>query len=321
MARDWRPTATLDTLRERAKLLQTIRDFFTERQVLEVDTPLIDHYTVTDPFIHSFTTQFKAPAANTGKTLYLQTSPEFAMKRLLTAGSGAIYQLGKVYRNGEAGQQHSPEFTMVEWYRPELNYFKLMDEVAELLERTGIQKRFNKISYQQLFEYYLGINPHIDSIDSLRQLAQAHGLAYLYPIEEQYRGYWLDYLLTHCIEPLLPDHGLFIYDFPTCHAALAQLKQTSEGTVSQRFELYLNGIELANGFQELTDSDALQHRMQHDQHQRQQLQYDIPEPDIRLLRAMEHGLPECSGVSLGVDRLLMLLTGAEHIEQVMPFAI
>lgn len=312
MNADWQPSTALETLARRARLNGLIRRFFERRSVLEIEAPVMATHTVTDPFIDSVS------ARCGGRDHYLQSSPEYAMKRLLAAGAGSIYSLGKVFRDGEAGRRHNPEFTLLEWYRPGWDDRQLMDEVAELVNAAQPELSVTHLSYRDWFERHLGLDPHRASAVELAELARAR-------IDiragEEDRNFWLDLLVTHELEPTLS--GLtFIYDYPASQAALARLASDERGeTVARRFEAYLGPMELANGYWELTDAAEQRARFEADRARRRALGKPAPEPDEKLLAALEAGLPPCAGVALGVDRWLMALTGADHIRQVIPFTV
>lgn len=307
---DWEPTADLETLRARATILECIRAFFREREMLEVETPHLSPAAVTDPHIAS------VRAAPQDGLRYLHTSPEYAMKRLLAAGSGPIWQLCKVFRDGESGSRHNPEFTLLEWYRPGWSMDELMDEV-ETLARTLIPDlpSAERLTYRQAFRETVRIDPLTCSTEDIRVTAQALGS----PELGEDTDAWRDFLLTHAIEPRLPAF-CFLQDFPASQAALARIRPGSEPPVAERFELYLRGMELANGYRELTDPKELRRRFTADNACRRK--WGLPEmpPDERLLAAMEHGLPECAGVALGLDRLVMQALGLERIEKVLTFS-
>jgi elongation factor P--(R)-beta-lysine ligase len=315
----WRPTTPLSMLRLRAKLLADIRQFFLERQVLEVETPLLCHATVTDPHLHSFQTHYCLDNTEQ-QTLYLQTSPEFAMKRLLAAGSGSIYQISKAFRNqGESGRYHNPEFSLLEWYQPGYDHHQLMDEVDDLLKRLLACEPAQRFSYAEIFHRYLNTDPHQLSLKHLKQLTIYLGLASenlgLNTIED-----YLNFLMSHVIEPQLPKQLIFIYDYPVTLAALAKVRR---GTipVAERFEVYFHGIELANGFHELTDANEQRLRFRKDLSVRAGHGYPPVPIDEYLLAALTHGLPDCAGVALGIDRLLMLMAKANKISDVISFPI
>jgi len=317
---DWRPSASLEMLRTRADLLARIRDFFHQAGVLEVETPACSRYGVTDPAIESFTTRFTGPGAAQGETRYLHTSPEFPMKRLLAAGSGPIYQLCRVFRNGERGRRHNPEFTLLEWYRPGFDHHDLMNEVAELVQSLSPRPlEVESLSYAEAFQRHLQIDPHGTSAPDLRECAVARGIAGAETLALESRDAWLDLLLSHLIEPRLGQGGMtFLYDYPASQAALARIRP-DDPPVAERFELYLGGVEIANGFHELTDAGEQQRRFQEDNRRRQALGLAIVPPDARLLAALASGLPDTAGVALGVDRLLMYLSGCREIREVIAF--
>lgn len=314
MSKDhWQPSATLATLRARAELLSNIRSFFAEREVLEVETPLLGHSAGTDPQLAPMQVLLERGGEN--DRAYLQTSPEFAMKRLLAAGSGPIYQLGKAFRDGDLGRRHNPEFTMLEWYRPGFDEHRLMDEVAALVSMVLGEKEIPRCSYRQLFQQHLNIDPHHADSETLATLARQK-LDVGFPDED--RDFWLDLLFSHLIEPGL--EAQFIYDYPASQAALARLHRNEEGElVARRFELVLRGMEIANGYFELSDSAEQALRFRQDQQLRREAGQEPLPLDMHLLEALEHGLPDCAGVALGVDRLLMLQLGLDDIRRVISF--
>lgn len=315
---NWRPSASIAALKQRALVLQKIRHFFAERDVLEVDTPALSHATVTDEHLHSFSTQFQHPFAPQSQTLYLQTSPEFAMKRLLSAGSGAIYQICKSFRNEETGRFHNPEFTMLEWYRPGFNHVQLMSEIDDLIQMVLECEPAEKKTYQALFKQHLNCDPLTATLDELKTLAKHHGYGEL-AAEENNRDTLLMLLFSQQVEPHIgQDRPCFVADFPASQAALAQISATNP-LVAERFELYFQGIELANGFHELTDSVEQLSRFERDNKQRQKRGLDRMPIDQNFIAAIESGLPECAGVALGIDRLLMLALKCNKIEQVIAF--
>ena len=323
MDSDWRPTASLDNLRTRAQLLQRIRGFFAERGVMEVETPALSASATTDPQLHSLATRYHGPGGAHGRALYLHTSPEFPMKRLLAAGSGPIYQLCKVFRDGEAGRLHNPEFTLLEWYRPGFDHHQLMDEVAALvtaaLEPLSLQP-VEKLTYEEAFVRHAGINPLDASAVQLAECARGHGID-SHGLDPHSATDWCDLLLTHRVEPQLGQGRLtFLYDYPAAQAALARLRP-DRPAVAERFELYYKGIELANGFHELGDAQEQRQRFEHDLAARQRLALPALPPDEHLLAALHAGLPDCAGVALGVDRLAMLTIGAASIAEVIAFPL
>lgn len=306
----WQPSASLTMLRRRAQFLADIRAFFAQREVIEVDTPLLSMFGVTDLHLDNFQT-------DDGR--FLQTSPEYAMKRLLAAGIGDIYQLGHVFRRDECGPRHNAEFTLLEWYRLGWDDIKLMDEVAQLCRLLANSPDLEavQLSYGQAFKLAGLPDPHLSPIDHLRDVAA-----------EQLNcetGHWrrddcLDALMALVVEPALPpDQLTFIRLYPASQAALARHESQGELCLARRFELYWQGMELANGYWELTDAEEQQRRFQADNDQRQLLGRPVAAQDSRLLAAMQAGLPNCAGVALGVDRLLMIIMGARHISDVLPF--
>ena len=315
---DWQPTARLKTLQERAAIMQQIRQFFAERGVLEVETPLLSQHAVTDPHIQSFNTGFEATDGKT-QNYSLQTSPEYAMKRLLASGSGAIFQLCKSFRNGDVSEIHNPEFTMLEWYRPGFNLEQLMDEMDVLLQQLLTVTAAERFSYQQLFEHYLTINPFTLSTAELAEFAQNKGIHLVGDTTLFDRDTWLQIIMGHLIEPELGHtKPVFVYDFPASQAALARLNPTNP-EFAARFEVYCHGMELANGFYELCDAGEQRKRFSNDQQERVQLGYAPISMDERLLAALEHGLPDCSGVALGIDRLMMIAFKTKKIKDVLSF--
>jgi lysyl-tRNA synthetase class 2 len=305
-------------MRRRADLLARLRRFFAARGVLEVETPLLSVATVPDLHLHSLSCRLDAPGAP--RRLYLQTSPEFAMKRLLAAGSGAIYQICKAFRDGEAGAAHNPEFTMLEWYRPGLDHHALMDEVDALLADVLGTPPAARQTYAGAFERALGIDPHRASPTELRQAAAAGGVELAGAEPEDADG-WLYLLMSHLVEPGLGrGRPSFVYDFPASQAALARVRP-GDPPLAERFEVYCEGVELANGFHELTRADEQRRRFEADLARRRSAGRDAVPIDERLLAALAAGLPDCAGVALGVDRLLMLAAGVRDLRQVISFPI
>jgi len=410
MTTDWRPTAEMGTLRLRAEILARIRAFFDDRGVLEVETPLLASAPVTDLHLAALSTRYRGPGADDGRELWLQTSPEFAMKRLLAAGSGPVYQLCKAFRDGEAGSRHNPEFTILEWYRPGWNHHRLMDEVEELLctvldrrsgtppldsrvtthdltpsrphaptpsgsgnprssgervrprsqseigsdrrqarvwswcaERTysgsgseripqpedGVRSsrpqarepgHAERLTYAEAFQRHVGIAPHTAKVTELIAVARDRIGSTVPDLGEDHDG-WLDLLMSHLVEPQLGRGATtFLFDYPASQAALARVRPGNP-PVAERFEAWIEGVELANGYHELTDPEEQRSRFEHDlaaRHAR-----GLPEVPIdeRFLAAVEHGLPDCAGVALGIDRLVMLAAGAKRIDEVIAFPV
>lgn len=313
----WRPSASLEHLQLRGRVLAVLRTFFAQRGVWEIDTPLLDQSTATDPFIGSFSVQ---PVGATQSPVgYLQTSPEFAMKRLLAAGSGSIYQICKAFRCEERGRWHNPEFTLLEWYRVGFDHHQLMDEMDALLHAVlGVQAA-ERVTYAQLFQRYLDIDPHHSTVAALQSCAHERGIALVGQHEEENLDFWRNLLLAQCIEPQLGhDRPVFISDFPVSQAALARIRPGNPA-VAERFEVYVQGVELANGYHELTDAVEQRRRFEADNAARRQLGLAQIPVDERLLAALTVGMPPCAGVALGVDRLVMLAARAQRVEEVISF--
>lgn len=304
----WHPTASIESLKLRARIIQGVRAFFDARDVLEVETPLLARFGVTDPFLENFETQYL------GSPRYLQTSPEYHMKRLLCAGSPSIFQLSKAFRHEASGAQHNPEFTMLEWYRLGFDYRTLMDEVSGLIEHVLEVKQVRHVSYQALFQSSLSLCPFEASIEALKQCAFDHNIDVCGEFSS--KDQWLSLLLTHVVEPTLGQGLCFVYDFPASQAALARI----EKGVAKRFECYLNGVELANGFEELTDPAVQCTRFNEDNRLRLAEGLKEKEKDNYLLASLTQGLPACSGVALGLDRLLMLALDKKNISEVISFS-
>tara|TARA_R110000751_G_scaffold116604_2_gene216482 strand:+ start:253554 stop:254561 length:1008 start_codon:yes stop_codon:yes gene_type:complete len=314
----WQPSASIDVLKQRALVLQKIRAFFALRDVLEVDTPALSHATVTDEHLHSFSTQFIHPFAPKAATLYLQTSPEFAMKRLLSAGSGAIYQICKSFRNEETGRFHNPEFTMLEWYRPGFNHLQLMSEIDELIQTVLGCETAERVTYQDSFKQHLNCDPLTATLTEIKTLANQYGYGEL-AANESNKDTLLMLLFSQHVEPQIGrDRPCFVMDFPASQAALAKISPTNP-LVAERFELYFRGVELANGFHELTDGAEQRRRFEGDNTKRQNNGQDIMPIDENFIAAINAGLPNCAGVALGIDRLLMLALDCSRIEQVIAF--
>lgn len=306
----------------RASLFALIRRFFAERQVLEVETPVMSEAGNTEPNIDSFSTRFSGHVDAGSRERWLRTSPEHAMKRLLAAGVGDCYELGRVFRNGEAGQRHNPEFTMLEWYRVGWDHRRLMDETCELVASamalTGRAGETVVYTYRDLFVSQLGLDPFLASIDALRApLADVR----INP-EGLGRDDWLDLLITHRLQPQFPrDRITVVHDFPASQCALAKIRP-DDPPVAERFELYLGPYELANGYHELVDASEQRARFERDNARRRARgQREMP-IDERMLAAMPK-LPDCAGVALGVERLLMCAAGTDDIRDVIafPFAV
>ncbi|WP_151964882.1 EF-P lysine aminoacylase EpmA [Acinetobacter soli] len=313
------PTCSIEALKARAQLYRTIREFFAQRNVMEVETPIVSQAGVTD--VHLASVQVQRHIEGRMQQQYLQTSPEFAMKRLLAAGSGPIYQICKVFRDDEHGRKHNSEFTMLEWYRPGLDLRELMHETAALLN-VCLAHRFDEIrplvlSYKHAFQDRLDINPLQATLAQLKQTAQRVGLTL--DLGDDRLAY-MDLLFSHFVEPSLGfDTPIFLTDFPPEMASLAKVRLDEDGEeVAARFEVYIEGLELANAYDELLDASVLRARFEADNQEREKLGLQVMPLDENLLVALAH-MPECSGIALGIDRLLMVATQKLNIEQVIAF--
>lgn len=315
----WRPTASVEALRLRARMLARTRAFFERRQVLEVETPVLSAAGTTDVNIHSLTTR----VAGQPGALYLHTSPEFPMKRLLAAGSGDIYQLARVFRDGESGRRHNPEFTMLEYYRLGMDHHRLMDEVEELVNELlgdgANALQCQRLSYREAFLLAVDLDPLVAGRQDLLNALERKQLEL--PGEILTDAQLSDLLMGAVVSPGLgKDRPCFVYDFPEDQAALARIRPGNP-PVAERFELFYRGMELANGFHELCDADEQRQRFARDNRVRQELGLPTVPADENMLRALEHGLPACAGVAIGFDRLVMLAAGADQLSDVLAFAI
>jgi lysyl-tRNA synthetase class 2 len=313
---DWRPSASLELIRFRASLLHQLRAWFARRGIIEVETPALSGAAVSDPNLHSLATRVG------GHAQYLHTSPEYCMKRLLASGSGDIYQICKVFRDGELGRRHNPEFTMLEWYRIGLGAHEFMDEVESLLSELALGRRAlapaRRLSYRALFVEHTGIDPFTCEAAELVVCLERNAVPLPAGMTQDFDGL-LDLLLASVIEPALPaDAPVFVFDFPPGQAALAQIRN-DDPPVAERFELFLGGMELANGFHELADPDEQSRRFQQDLRRRAAAGLPCAPVDQRLLAALEAGLPDCSGAALGFDRLVMWLADCDDIAEVLSF--
>jgi len=309
----WHPTASFGALELRARMLRAAREYFAATKTLEVETPTLSRAAVTDVHLASVNSTVN------GQPRFLHTSPEYAMKRLLASGCGDIYQIARVYRDGESGRFHNPEFTMIEWYRVGIDHHALMTDVeqlaAALLPAHRSSERAERISFRDAVQLHAGVDAFDDPISVLlgaltnAKVDVPQGL-------EQDRDACLDLIVSTLVGPKLGrDRLTFVHDFPASQAALARV----HGRVASRFEAYLDGIELANGFHELVDVIEQRKRFDADNEERERRGLKRMPVDENFLAALEHGLPECAGVALGFDRLVMCATGAKHIDEVLAF--
>ncbi|XQA74055.1 EF-P lysine aminoacylase EpmA [Xanthomonas sacchari] len=308
----------LSVLQLRARLNAAIRGFFAARGVLEVETPMLSAAGNTEPNIDSFQTRFSGHVDAGPALRWLRTSPEYPLKRLLAAGIGDCYELGRVFRNGEAGGRHNPEFTMLEWYRVGWDHRQLIEETVELvrtaLALVGRSATLQVLSYRELFLQGLGLDPFAAPLEALQQPLReiridADGLG---------RDDWLDLLMTHCLQPAFPaDRLTVVHEWPASQCALARVRD-GDPPVAERFELYLGGYELANGYHELNDAAEQRRRFLRDHALRQARGAVLPPLDERLLQALP-ALPDCAGVAVGVDRLLMAMRGTAQIGEVLAY--
>lgn len=310
---EWQSGASIATLQLRAKLLAMTREFFAKKGVLEVETPVLSRYTTSDVYLNPIST-----SAFNSRIYYLQTSPEVAMKRLLGMGIGPIYQICKAFRDDQPTSKHNPEFTLLEWYRPSFSMTQLIDEVEEFLSGTIGCREIPRYTYLEVFKSETGLNPHKCSLKELGKVARSltdiasTGLSF---------SEYLDLLMTVVIEPNLPEY-CFLIDYPECQAAMAKIEVDENGNqIAKRFELYCKGLEIANGYFELTDPVEQLKRLNSDNVER--LKKELPEMPIdeNFLAALSNGIPEGSGVALGLDRLLMIMGELEHIDSVQSFSI
>lgn len=307
---DWRPSASIENLRKRAIIMQSMRAFFEKRAYLEVETPILSHYGVTDLQLLPLKTNcFK-------KTCYLHTSPEYAMKRLLAAGSGSIFQFAKVFRDEEKGRWHNPEFTLLEWYKLGACHHELMAEVDIFLQEIIKTKPIVKRSYEEVFQTYCNLNPHTATLQELKKSLSYYNLDNVLEDQDD-KDTHLYLLMSHVVEPNLAQQPFptAVYDFPVTQAALARIINGC----AARFEIYYRGVELLNGFYELNDKEEQAQRFQAEQAKRILKCLDVSVVDELFLAALEYGLPQCSGVAVGVDRLIALALSQDSLKKVMAF--
>lgn len=312
----YQPSCSLAMAKKRAEIYTKIRQFFAKRNVLEVQTPILSQYGNTDIFLQSVSAN--VAILDKPKTYYMHTSPEFAMKRLLASWQVPIYQICSVFRDNEIGKRHNVEFTMLEWYRPHFSLEQLTQELNDLIsELFGYPVIFDHYRYTDAFMDFVKIHPFNASCDTLRAIAQDNGI--MIDMGDDHQG-WLDLLFSHLVEPHLgKDLPTVIYDYPVATASLAKTATDQNGnTVAKRFELYINGLEIANAYDELADGQALRLRFDHDNLQRKQHGLPIMPIDEQLLKACDD-LPACSGIAVGLDRLIMSLTGVKDVASVVTF--
>ncbi len=315
---DWRPTASWSNLRLRAHLLRAVRDFFDARGFLEVETPILSADTVIDRHLDPFPVD-SGGLAGVAKRLWMQTSPEFAMKRMLAAGAPSIYQVGRVFRRGELGPLHNPEFTMVEWYEVGASVDDGMQRLSELSDALLGRGAAERITYADAFRRYAGVDPHAADSLELARVAETGGITIPASLSLDDRDGWLDLLLVEWVQPHLgQDRPAILYDYPASQAALARIR-TGRPAVAERFELYVDGIELANGYHELLDPQVLRNRNRSTNERREADGKDRLPEESRLLAGMEAGLPPSVGVALGFDRVVMLAASAACLAEVIAF--
>lgn len=310
---NWQPSAEIALLATRATMLRAARDYFTSVQVLEVETPTLSAAGVTDVHLASIA------ATTNNQRRFLQTSPEYAMKRLLAAGSGDIWQVCRAYRDGESGRWHNPEFTLIEWYRLGIDHHAMMSDVERLvgamLPASHDFDVAERMTYREAVQLHAGVDAFDDPTPVLVARLDSAGIDM--PVElRSDRDACLDLIMSTLVGPQLGhDRLCFIYDYPASQAALARI----QGEVASRFEAYLGGLELANGFHELGDAREQRARFERDLAERSRRGLPAMPIDERFLAALEHGMPDCSGVALGFDRLVMCAVGAKHIDEVLAF--
>jgi len=320
----WQSTQSWESAQSKAKLLLKIRSFFADRNVIEVETPTLSQKTVTDVYLDSFTSKYNFLAntsADVESDLYLQTSPEFAMKRLLASGYGSIYQICKAFRHEAFGRHHNPEFTILEWYRVGYDHFQLMNEVEALLITVLACNTAERISYQSLFIKTLGIDPLECNTTDLIKVLTNHNMLSDWLLIEPSIDILLQFVFSEIVEPTIGKSvPCFVYDFPSSQASLARIS-TKDCRVAERFECYFRGIELANGFNELTDVEQQIQRFKEDNVTRKGQGKTQQVIDQHFIDALNSGLPECAGVALGIDRLMMIALDEETIDKVISFPV
>jgi lysyl-tRNA synthetase class 2 len=313
-----------EVAKSRGNVINAIRDFFKNKNVVEVETPSLSMGTVTDPYLEAFSTQYNYldnSDIDQSQQLYLQTSPEFHMKRLLASGYGCIFQICKAFRHEDSGRYHNPEFTLLEWYRIGFDQHDLMAEIDELLSTVVKTQKSEKISYQNLFIKFVSIDPLTATFAQLYEVIELHGKAADWLYESDDCDLLLQFIFSEIIEKNIGlSRPCFVYNFPIAQASLAK-ECDEDNRVAQRFECYFKGVELANGFNELTDADIQITRFEQDNSKRQQLGLATKNIDDNFIKALQSGLPQCAGVALGIDRLMMIALEKSAIEDVISFPI
>ena len=321
MAESWKPSCDVKHLRLRAQMLATIRRFFDQKSVLEVETPLLCSATGTDPQLDFFSSFYHSSPND--KEMFLQTSPEFAMKRLLASGSGSIFQICKAFRNGEFGRFHNPEFSILEWYKVDFTLQQLMDEVAELiaevLSGSYLLNSINKISYVELFEQVTGLNPLVFCQKSYASYAEKNAISDAILLCGDDHSMWLDFIFSYKVQTALDKQSLYmVYGYPAIQSSLARINLDNPA-IADRFEVFIDGVEIGNGFYELADAEEQETRFDKENEFRLLNGRVKVEKDSYFLDALSAGLPDCSGIALGLDRLLMIVSDAQSLNEVIAF--
>ncbi|WP_284443192.1 elongation factor P--(R)-beta-lysine ligase [Buchnera aphidicola] len=317
----WKPSASIKSLIKRSKIISDIRLFFSQKNILEVETPILSRSTVTDIHLSSFETNyFSLNNVNDKLKLWLTTSPEYHMKRLLASESGPIYQICHSFRNEESGRYHNPEFTILEWYQPFYSMQKFIEEIDKFLQHILNYNQSDKISYQNLFIDFFKIDPLSTNLLELHQISKKLKLDYLTRFENDLNKF-IQLLFTLKIEPNIgKDRPIFVYHFPAKQASLAAIN-SQDSRISDRFEIFFKGVELGNGFYELTDASEQKKRFIKDNKERFSMNLPTQKIDDCFLDALYHGLPPCSGVAIGLDRLIMLVLNKKNIQEVISFPL
>ncbi|QCI17376.1 elongation factor P--(R)-beta-lysine ligase [Buchnera aphidicola (Aphis helianthi)] len=320
MQQSWRPSASIKDLIKRAEIIANIRLFFLEKKILEVETPFLSKSTVTDINLTPFETNYFSSESNLNALkLWLITSPEYHMKRLLAAKSGPIYQICHSFRNKEYGKYHNPEFTMLEWYQISYSMKKFINQIDFFFQKILKCEKSDKISYQKIFIKHLNIDPFSTNLSELYKISKKFDLEHL-TYSENNLNTLIEILFTLIIEPILgKKRPIFIYHFPVEQASLAALNN-KDNRIAERFEIFFKGIELGNGFYELTDYSENKKRLINNNKIRYKMNLPIQKIDNNFLNAIHHGLPSSSGVAIGIDRLIMIALEKKNINEVLSFA-